>query len=131
ALQDTGFAPREAAAPPSDAPLDALPVAGALGYVAASASPLVTCPLEDLLGLVDQPNLPGSIDEHPNWRQRLPLPVDTLYADAAVAQRVSTIVRARETAPASTHESADSSPDASQNASTDTLSATPSGPPTP
>ncbi|RQN40619.1 4-alpha-glucanotransferase [Paraburkholderia tropica] len=135
ALQDTGFAPREAAAPPSDAPLDALPVAGALGYVAASASPLVTCPLEDLLGLVDQPNLPGSIDEHPNWRQRLPLPVDTLYADAAVAQRVSTIVHARETAPVSAHESAhesaDSSPDASQTASTDTLSATPSGPPTP
>ncbi|WP_322045778.1 4-alpha-glucanotransferase [Paraburkholderia sp. J67] len=94
ALQQTGFAPREAAEPPPDDP----PVDGALGYVAASASPLVTCPLEDLLGMADQPNLPGSIDEHPNWRQRLPLPVDVLFADPAFAARVETIVHARECA---------------------------------
>ncbi|WP_321813365.1 MULTISPECIES: 4-alpha-glucanotransferase [unclassified Paraburkholderia] len=94
ALQETGFAPRDAAEPAPDDP----PVNGALGYVAASASPLVTCPLEDLLGLTDQPNLPGSIDEHPNWRQRLPLPVDALFADPAFAARVETIVRAREAA---------------------------------
>ncbi|WP_322071602.1 4-alpha-glucanotransferase [Paraburkholderia bannensis] len=94
ALQQTGFAPHDAPEPAPDDP----PVNGALGYVAASASPLVTCPLEDLLGLTDQPNLPGSIDEHPNWRQRLPLPVDALYADPAFAARVETIVRAREAA---------------------------------
>jgi 4-alpha-glucanotransferase len=28
-------------------------------------------PLEDLLALEAQPNLPGTIDEHPNWRRRL------------------------------------------------------------
>ena len=28
-------------------------------------------PLEDLLGLAAQPNLPGTIDEHPNGRRRL------------------------------------------------------------
>jgi 4-alpha-glucanotransferase len=94
ALQETGFAPRDAAVPPPDEP----PVNAALGYVASSASPLVTCPLEDLLGLADQPNLPGSIDEHPNWRRRLPLPVDALFADPAFAARVEAVVRAREAA---------------------------------
>ncbi|NLP60027.1 4-alpha-glucanotransferase [Paraburkholderia sacchari] len=93
ALQDTGFAPRDAAEPGPSA--ENAPVDGALGYVAASASPLVTCPLEDLLGLADQPNLPGSIDEHPNWRRRLPLPVDALFDDPAFAARVRTVVRAR------------------------------------
>ena len=68
----------------------------ALAYVATTHSPLVTCPLEDLLALSDQPNLPGSIDEHPNWRRRLPLPVETLFADPAVASRVEAVVRARE-----------------------------------
>ena len=91
ALQESGFAPRDSAPPPLDDP----PVNGALGYVAATTSPLVTCPLEDLLALPDQPNLPGSIDEHPNWRRRLPITVDALFADAAFAARVETIVRAR------------------------------------
>ncbi|RQH05675.1 4-alpha-glucanotransferase [Paraburkholderia dinghuensis] len=91
ALQQNGCAPRNAAEPPRNH----APVEGALGYVAASASPLVMCPLEDLLALVEQPNLPGSIDEHPNWRQRLPLPVDALYADPAFAARIDVVTRAR------------------------------------
>jgi 4-alpha-glucanotransferase len=93
ALQENGCAPRNAKEPPPDR----APVEGALGYVASTASPLVTCPLEDLLALVEQPNLPGSIDEHPNWRQRLPLPVDALYADPAFAARVEAVKRARAT----------------------------------
>jgi len=92
ALQQSGFAPPDANPPPADDP----PVNGALGYVAATKCPLVTCPLEDLLALSDQPNLPGSIDEHPNWRRRLTLPVESLFADPGVAARVETVVRARE-----------------------------------
>lgn len=34
--------------------------------------------LEDLLGLSDQPNVPGTIDEHPNWRRRLPVDIEDL-----------------------------------------------------
>ena len=29
-------------------------------------------PIEDVLALDEQPNLPGTINEHPNWRRRLP-----------------------------------------------------------
>ena len=35
--------------------------------------------IEDALGVPDQPNLPGTIDEHPNWRRRLPLALENLH----------------------------------------------------
>ncbi|WP_174984529.1 4-alpha-glucanotransferase, partial [Burkholderia lata] len=79
-----------AATPPADAP----PVAAMLAYVACSPSPLAILPLEDLLALDTQPNLPGPPCGHPNWRQRLPRAIDTLF-DAAVRDRIAAVVRAR------------------------------------
>ena len=61
---------------------------GALAYVAQSPSPLMLAPMEDLLGLVEQPNLPGTIDEHPNWRRRLGAPARELFAATVVKRRV-------------------------------------------
>ena len=29
---------------------------------------------------MDQPNIPGTVDEHPNWRRRLPLAVEEFAA---------------------------------------------------
>jgi 4-alpha-glucanotransferase len=43
------------------------------GFLARTKSRLLTISLEDLLGLIDQPNIPGTVDEHPNWRRRLPI----------------------------------------------------------
>jgi 4-alpha-glucanotransferase len=43
-----------------------------LAYAARSPSPLLLVPLEDALESRQQPNLPGTVDGHPNWRQRLP-----------------------------------------------------------
>ena len=34
---------------------------------------LVALQIEDVLGVADQPNLPGTTGEYPNWRRRLPL----------------------------------------------------------
>ena len=42
-------------------------------FLARTKSRLMAIALEDLLGVVDQPNVPGTIDEHPNWRRRMPL----------------------------------------------------------
>ncbi len=36
---------------------------------------------EDLLSVETMVNLPGTVDEHPNWRRRLPLTVDEMLAD--------------------------------------------------
>jgi 4-alpha-glucanotransferase len=32
------------------------------------------------LGVIDQPNIPGTVNEHPNWRRRLPLAIDEIAA---------------------------------------------------
>jgi 4-alpha-glucanotransferase len=40
--------------------------------------------LDDALGRVEQQNLPGTIDEHPNWRRRYAVAVDALAAHAGL-----------------------------------------------
>ncbi|MGY8677609.1 4-alpha-glucanotransferase [Bradyrhizobium sp. UFLA05-153] len=49
-----------------------------LAFLSRTPSRLLAVSLEDLLGVVDQPNIPGTIDEHPNWRQRLPVVLDKI-----------------------------------------------------
>jgi 4-alpha-glucanotransferase len=49
-----------------------------VGFLARTKSRLLAISLEDLLGVIDQPNIPGTVDEHPNWRQRLPLAIDEI-----------------------------------------------------
>ncbi|MBB1593235.1 4-alpha-glucanotransferase [Achromobacter sp. UMC46] len=63
------------------------PGAELLGFVAATPCPLMLVTLEDLTGQLDQPNLPGTVAGHPNWRQRVPLSVaDCLNAPTSVAR---------------------------------------------
>lgn len=61
-------------------------------YAAAAAAPLMTVQLEDLLGITEQVNLPGTVNEHPNWRRRLPVPLaalTTLPHPAALLARLA------------------------------------------
>ncbi|WP_374445789.1 4-alpha-glucanotransferase [Stella sp.] len=81
-----GSAPRETAAV----------VDAALRHVARSRSRLALLPIEDVLGLPDQPNLPGTVDEHPNWRRRLAAPAEDLLAQAPAADRLRAVREARE-----------------------------------
>jgi 4-alpha-glucanotransferase len=48
-------------------------------FLAAAPSRLLVVSMEDVLQIKDQPNLPGTMDEHPNWRQRLPMRIDELH----------------------------------------------------
>jgi 4-alpha-glucanotransferase len=50
------------------------------GFLARTKSRLLAISLEDLLGVIDQPNIPGTVNEHPNWRRRLPLAIDEIAA---------------------------------------------------
>jgi 4-alpha-glucanotransferase len=54
-------------------------------HLAATPSRLVVVAMEDALGVIDQPNLPGTIDEHPNWRRRLPVMLEQLPGDPRLA----------------------------------------------
>lgn len=66
----------------------------AIEAIATSSSCLKIVPLEDLIGLVEQPNLPGTTTEHPNWRRRLPAPLKRLLDQPCVARRIVMLHRA-------------------------------------
>jgi 4-alpha-glucanotransferase len=56
-----------------------------LAFLSRTPSRLLAVSMEDLLGVVDQPNIPGTIDEHPNWRQRLPVALDEIASSIDLA----------------------------------------------
>ena len=49
-----------------------------ISFLSRTRSRLLAVSLEDLLEVIDQPNIPGTVDEHPNWRQRLPEAIDEI-----------------------------------------------------
>jgi 4-alpha-glucanotransferase len=69
-------------------------VDAAVAFVAQAPSPLTLVPIEDVLGLAEQPNIPGTIDEHPNWRRRVEQDASEVLA-LPHAQRRLKILRAR------------------------------------
>jgi 4-alpha-glucanotransferase len=70
-----------------------LVVDAAVKFLAETPSHLTLLPLEDALALEEQPNLPGTIDEHPNWRRRYPGQAQDLLEAPAVRQRIAPLVR--------------------------------------
>ncbi|MGW8136122.1 4-alpha-glucanotransferase [Sphingomonas zeae] len=66
-------------------------VDAAIAAVARTPCPLAIVPVEDLLGLDEQPNLPGTIDEHPNWCRRLPDTLDRAVTTPDVAARIAAL----------------------------------------
>jgi 4-alpha-glucanotransferase len=67
----------------------------AVAQVARSACELAIVPLEDLLALEEAPNLPGTVDQHPNWRRRLPAATDRLLAEPAATHRLALLRKDR------------------------------------
>ncbi|RYF53440.1 MAG: hypothetical protein EOO27_26165, partial [Comamonadaceae bacterium] len=64
-------------------------------WTCSGPQPLALIPLEDLLHLVEQPNIPGTIDTHPNWRRRLPATTDTLFDQPETRAAVAAITSVR------------------------------------
>ncbi len=66
------------------------------GFLSRTRSRLLAISLEDLLGVIDQPNIPGTVDEHPNWRRRLPVAIDEMASAIDVPElKAATAERAR------------------------------------
>jgi 4-alpha-glucanotransferase len=63
-------------------------------FIAGTPSRLMAISLEDLLDVVDQPNIPGTVDEHPNWRQRLPVALEE-FAKSIDVKTLKAATRAR------------------------------------
>ncbi|MGA6097403.1 4-alpha-glucanotransferase [Stutzerimonas marianensis] len=64
-------------------------------FLGRTPAPLVLFPVEDALCLLEQPNLPGIIDTHPNWRRRYPADSASLLDPPACARRLAILADAR------------------------------------
>lgn len=56
--------------------------------VAASPCRLAALQIEDALGLATRVNMPGTVTEYPNWRQRLPVSLETLADEPSFRRHV-------------------------------------------
>ena len=63
--------------------------------LAASRSQLVLIAPYDVVGEARQPNLPGTVDQYPNWRLPLPVSLDELRGHPVVAEVVARLRRLR------------------------------------
>ncbi|HEX5878200.1 MAG TPA: 4-alpha-glucanotransferase [Actinomycetota bacterium] len=59
-------------------------VAALYGFLARTPAMLVAATLEDAVEAPDRPNVPGTIDQRPNWSLPLPVLLDDLAADPRV-----------------------------------------------
>ena len=94
-LVEQGHAPPglDPVAPPLEA--DDATIVAIHALLAGAGSSLLAVQLDDALGIVEQQNLPGTIDEHPNWRRRYPVAVEALCDDPGLAA-IATVVGSRE-----------------------------------
>lgn len=82
ALAREGLLPAGAGVGPASPPAMTPAFARAVHrLLARTPSKLVTVQLEDVLCVAEQVNLPGTTDAYPNWRRKLPLPLEQWSAD--------------------------------------------------
>lgn len=62
-------------------------------FLAETPARLIALQIEDVLGVADQPNLPGTVDEYPNWRRVLPV-AGAALGDAPELARAAAIMAA-------------------------------------
>jgi 4-alpha-glucanotransferase len=66
-------------------------------HLGQSPSVLAFATMEDLLGVTDRPNVPGTTDEdRPNWSQALPVALDDLPAHAGAARLLDALSEGRQ-----------------------------------
>lgn len=70
-------------------------VDASLSHIAGSNASLAILPFEDIIGLRVQTNVPGTIEEHPNWRRRYPATTGELLSREKVSARIESIISAR------------------------------------
>jgi 4-alpha-glucanotransferase len=66
-------------------------VAAAYRFLARSPARIVLVQLDDVLGEIDQVNLPGTTGEYPNWRRKSRVRLDDLPGDERIAQVASEV----------------------------------------
>ena len=70
------------------------PVVAAHGFLACTPSRMLIVNPDDLLDERRQANVPGTVDEHPNWRHRLSLDLEDLFSERRLLE-VTALLRGR------------------------------------
>ena len=93
ALEDAGLAP--AGCDASGAAFDAALARAIHVYLARSAAALVVLQIEDLLGMTDPVNVPGTSHEHANWQRKMTAGVADALRDEDTLRLFTDVQRAR------------------------------------
>jgi 4-alpha-glucanotransferase len=93
ALEANGLQPADASAAP-EAYTDALSHAIHV-YLARTAAALVVLQAEDLIGMPDPVNVPGTNEEHANWQRKMTCRIDELFGRDAVRTLLRDVHSAR------------------------------------
>jgi len=75
--------------------IDAL-IDASVRFLGHTRAPLVLLPVDDALGIEEQPNLPGTVDTHPNWCRRYATDTQNLLDDSDAARRLELLAAARQ-----------------------------------
>jgi 4-alpha-glucanotransferase len=79
------------AAIPADAPLADVPV-DVYRTLTRAPSRVLLATLDDALGVLEQPNMPGTTTSWPNWSLPLPLPLEDIR-NAELPRRIAGVMR--------------------------------------
>src|SRR5262249_27673410 len=66
----------------------------AVAYLAAAPTRLVSVGMEDVPEHAEQVTMPGAVDQHSNWRRRLPVLLEELGGDQRLRRIAATLSRA-------------------------------------
>jgi 4-alpha-glucanotransferase len=54
-------------------------------YLSLAPCKLLLVSLDDIIGTLNQQNMPGTVDTHPNWMQKTPLTLEEIMRDRRFA----------------------------------------------
>lgn len=97
ALEREGLLPSGASVYPNATPVITPALMVAIhAYLARTQAQILVVQPEDILGIIEQTNLPGSFDDqHANWRRRLPLDLENWLEDGRFAAVGEALLRER------------------------------------
>ncbi len=93
ALESVGLRPTDCAGP--EAPYGESLARAVHLYLARSAAALVVLQVEDLMGMADPVNVPGTSDEHANWQRKVTEGLEDLFARESVGSLFREVQQAR------------------------------------
>jgi 4-alpha-glucanotransferase len=96
ALKSEGLLPPGVSDDPALTPVMIWELAHAIHrYLAHTPAWMVLANIEDVIGLRAQTNVPGTVDQHPNWRRKLNVTVEDLTQDSRFTQLAAQLRSAR------------------------------------